>query len=320
MALLRNILLFHQGALGDFVLTWPIALGLARIHPQSRLFYVTHAGKGKLAERVLGVESIDAEAGWHPLFGDGRTLGERQSRMLAASHSIVGFLSSKQTAWVENIRRHAPQAEVLVVDPTPPDSYAGHATEFQLEQLHPWQAAHSAAQQILRSILARGATASRPAETSGIVIHPGSGSPSKNWPIERYMELVDRLRKEAKPVRVIIGEVERERWSADVIAKLEPVKQPATYLDLMSELLTARAFVGNDSGPAHLAAMLGVPTLSLYGPTNPTTWKPVGPSVKTLRGEPLDSLKVETVEAAVNELLQMDTNVRPARQPDAGED
>ena len=61
MALRRNILLFHQGALGDFVLTWPIALALARIHPQSRVFYVTHAQKGKLAEKVLGVESVRSD-------------------------------------------------------------------------------------------------------------------------------------------------------------------------------------------------------------------------------------------------------------------
>ena len=40
----RNILLFHAGALGDFVVTWPLALALARLHPQSRVFYVTQKG------------------------------------------------------------------------------------------------------------------------------------------------------------------------------------------------------------------------------------------------------------------------------------
>jgi heptosyltransferase-3 len=320
MALLRNILLFHQGALGDFILTWPIAIALARIHPQSRLFYVTHAAKGKLAERLLGVESIDAETGWHSLFGDGEELGERQARMLAGSHSIIGFLSATQKSWVGNVRRHAPQAEVLTIDPTPPDGFAGHAVEFQLEQLRPWLAAHAAAEQILRSIQARGVSAARPAETAGIVIHPGSGSPRKNWRIENYVELIGRLRKGGHDVRVLIGEVERERWSPDVIAKLGPLKQPATCLDLMAELLPACAFIGNDSGPGHLAAILGVPTLALFGPKNPSTWRPLGPSVITLRGEPLETLKVEAVEEAVKSLLQMEPNIRPARQPDAGED
>ena len=67
LALRRNILLFHLGALGDFVVTWPLALALARIYPQSRLFFVTHGQKGALAEKVLRVESADIEAGWHHL-------------------------------------------------------------------------------------------------------------------------------------------------------------------------------------------------------------------------------------------------------------
>src|SRR5678815_4925234 len=87
MAVLRrNILLFHQGALGDFVLTWPVAMALARIHPQSRIFYVTQARKGKLAERAIGVESADADAGWHALFGDASTpLPDAPGRLLAGA-------------------------------------------------------------------------------------------------------------------------------------------------------------------------------------------------------------------------------------------
>src|SRR3982074_1768604 len=61
----RNVLIFHLGALGDFLLTWPVALALGRLHPQSRIFYVTHAGKGRLAEQVLRIEAADIESGWH---------------------------------------------------------------------------------------------------------------------------------------------------------------------------------------------------------------------------------------------------------------
>src|SRR5438067_1389585 len=51
----RNVLIFHSGAMGDFILTWPLALALGRLFPQSRIFYVTHRQKGLLAERVLRV-------------------------------------------------------------------------------------------------------------------------------------------------------------------------------------------------------------------------------------------------------------------------
>ncbi len=47
------------------------------------------------------------------------------------------------------------------------------------------------------------------------------------------------------------------------------VRRPATLLDLLAEVAAAGQFVGNDSGPAHLAGILGVPTLSLFGPTDP---------------------------------------------------
>src|SRR5436190_11578963 len=75
MSLRRNILIFHQAALGDFVITWPIAVAMGRMYPQSRVIYVTAASKGKLAEKVLGVESADVDAGqWHRLHAEGAEL------------------------------------------------------------------------------------------------------------------------------------------------------------------------------------------------------------------------------------------------------
>lgn len=303
MSLRRNILLFHQGALGDFILTWPVALALARIYPQNRIFYVTHSEKGKLAERALRVESADAEAGWHGLFGDGGTpLPDAPGRLLAGAHSVISFVSSADSPFVANVRRLAPEANVLAINPTPPADFTGHSTEFQLEQLKPWPAAHAAAEQILRSMQSRGLPLSRPAQPAGVVVHPGSGSQAKNWPAERYLELVKRLRGAGETVRVVIGEVERERWPADLIAKFAAagqVAQPKTYVELMSELTPARAFVGNDSGPGHLAGILGVPSLILFGPTtDPVRWKPLGPAVQALRGEPIDAIEVDQVRTA----------------------
>src|SRR5438552_11741739 len=83
MSLRRNILIFHQGALGDFIVTWPLALGLARVMAQSRIFYVTSGQKGALAERALRVESVDVEGGWHQLFSQEPRLPEPAARMLA---------------------------------------------------------------------------------------------------------------------------------------------------------------------------------------------------------------------------------------------
>lgn len=299
--------------MGDFVLTWPIALALARIHPQSRLYYVTNAQKGALAGRALGVEWADAEAGWHALFGNGGDdgavpLAELPARLLAGAHSVVSFLSPAGGPWVANVKRLAPEANILAIDPRPPDDYSGHVTEHQRGQLRPWPAAHAAAEQILRSIRARGVGVARPASAGAgpVVVHPGSGSPVKTWPLDRYVELVGQVRAAGRDVRVLIGEVEQARWPGAAIARLEAgaaVVRPETLLDLMGELLPAAAFVGNDSGPGHLAAVLGVPTVSLFGPTDPRRWAPLGPRVTVLRGEPLESLTVDRVAEALRTSL-----------------
>src|SRR6478752_3633268 len=78
----RNVLIFHQAALGDFVVSWPLALALGRMYPQSRLAYVTAGEKGKLATRAIRTEAIDVEAGWHHLFGDAAGLPESNRKVL----------------------------------------------------------------------------------------------------------------------------------------------------------------------------------------------------------------------------------------------
>ena len=56
----RNVLIFHQGALGDFVLTWPLAMALSRLFPQSRVMYVAASQKGALAVVTLDAEELSA--------------------------------------------------------------------------------------------------------------------------------------------------------------------------------------------------------------------------------------------------------------------
>src|ERR1700722_10667236 len=92
----RRVLIFHSAALGDFVLTWPLALALGRLYPQSRIIYVTQSHKGALAERCLRIETTDIEAGWHHLHGDGSDLPEAARRRLEGSHSIFSFVAGDQ--------------------------------------------------------------------------------------------------------------------------------------------------------------------------------------------------------------------------------
>jgi len=104
---------------------------------------------------------------------------------------------------------------------------------------------------------------------------------------------------------VLLGEVEMERFAADEMKALEAaatVRRPGTYLELFNELRTASLFVGNDSGPSHLAGIMGLPTIALFGPTEPAVWKPLGPRVRTLQNSAMEKIPVNDVLAAAKEL------------------
>jgi ADP-heptose:LPS heptosyltransferase len=281
----RNVLILHTGALGDFVLSWPLVLALGRIHPQSRIIVVTHASKGALAEAALRVESADIEQGWHVLFADGAQLAERPAKLLEGAHAVYTFVGRDDV-----LRKVAPHAQVTSLQPTPRTGYASHSSQHLLDQLAAVPAVRSAVEQIFKSVNTRGISTGR-SHDGDVVVHPGSGSRDKCWPVERFVKLIERFRRGRKDVRVIVGEVETERFSPDETRSLEAVattlRRPASYLELFNELRTASLFIGNDSGPGHLAGIMGLPSVILFGPgSDPAVWRPNGPRVRTLRGEP----------------------------------
>lgn len=105
------------------------------------------------------------------------------------------------------------------------------------------------------------------------VIHPFSGSPRKNWPLEKFRALARGLER-TMPVR----------WCA---GHEDPPLEGAVHIDDLYELACwlARAslYIGNDSGITHLAAAVGTPVLALFGPTNPAVWGPRNPHVRIAR-------------------------------------
>ncbi len=99
------------------------------------------------------------------------------------------------------------------------------------------------------------------------VIHPFSGSPRKNWPLERFRKLAARL-----PMPV--------RWCAGPEESLEGAVRFENLYDLARWLASARLYIGNDSGITHLAAAVAVPVLAIFGLTDPAVWGPRGENVR----------------------------------------
>jgi heptosyltransferase-2 len=100
-----------------------------------------------------------------------------------------------------------------------------------------------------------------------VVIHTGAGHPVRVWPIERFNEIARRLR--------VAG------W--EVVMLDDSLRDLGQLLDILA---TADRFIGNDSGPGHLAALLGVPTFTIFGPQLPELFAPQHPQAAWIEGAP----------------------------------
>ncbi|HUB27029.1 MAG TPA: glycosyltransferase family 9 protein [Tepidisphaeraceae bacterium] len=307
VTLRRNILIFHAGGLGDFVLSWPLGIALGRLYPASRVIYVTQPSKGALAAAAIGLDWQNIESGWPALYGDnGVVLDEKCGRTLAGAHSIFTFMAAAGDSWCANVNRLSPEAPIVALRLKPPSGFTGHVSGHLLGQLAGVPVVRAAVEQILTSVGKNGLRGSRPAgNASPAIVHPGSGGREKCWPVAKFVALVERLGKGGQQVKIVLGEVELERLSREEIRQLEsaaPLVQPADYLGLMNELSNAANFIGNDSGPGHLAGLLGVPSLILFGPSDPAVWKPLGPRVQVIRSSHLEELPVDEVYSAAARL------------------
>lgn len=99
-----------------------------------------------------------------------------------------------------------------------------------------------------------------------VVIHVGAGRPVRAWPRERFAEIAERLRHAG--------------WNVTVLSGHE-----TNLDDLVSTLAAADRFIGNDSGPGHLAALLGVPTFTIFGQL-PEVFAPQHPQAVWMEGAP----------------------------------
>lgn len=111
------------------------------------------------------------------------------------------------------------------------------------------------------------------AEDREILLFPGAGHPAKQWLLVQFFELARWLQGQGRSVRFVLGPAERDRGME--IAEFS-VSCPDSLEVLRGLLLNARLVVGNDSGPMHLAGMLGVPGLALFGPASEEQWGPLG--------------------------------------------
>jgi len=275
----RDTWVFHRGALGDSVLLWPMLRALRRKGRHVTL--VTDGSKGRLAAAELGIESLDTEQPRFNALWRADLPPEPVPEVAEVIAFAAGGTGAANAVWERNLRLMFPGAAIDLQPGRPDSTFARDLTE-------------------------RGGAADlRGNPTGEVILHVGAGSPLKRWPLARFAELATRLA--GSP---IAGEVEAERFSTHEARLLREIGgQFLPTLDaLAAKLRAARLVIACDSGPGHLAAQLGIPTLSLFGPGDPRTWAPVGPRTRAVAPpapSPMDWLEVDLALAEARALLAL---------------
>ncbi len=307
-------LVVHGGALGDVVLS----IGLLRqLAADGDVWLVAPWSLAQCVARLVpGVAAVDGDQPrWARLYAPSlATVDDDLAAALGAARAVISFVARSDDPWSAHLARLAPRAARACVSPRPPDGWDGHVTA--------WQARALADQGI--AVLPWAASAPPPAPraldaSAPIVLHPGSGALAKCWPPERFAALAEALQADGRTVVVVLGDAERERWREGELRRWRAafdVRFPPSPSALAERLGTAAGFVGNDSGPTHLAAALGVPTVALFGPTPPARWRPVGAAVTVVapsEPQPMAWLDVASAVAAVRGALAAAARTDAAR-------
>lgn len=111
-----------------------------------------------------------------------------------------------------------------------------------------------------------------------VAIHPGARKPIRRWKPERYAQIASRLHEKYGTSVILLGGYREQHLLDEIESKMgfaTTLKScNLSLLEMAAIFSECRLFIGNDSGPGHIAAAVGCPTLSLFGPNYPSICRP----------------------------------------------
>jgi len=291
-----RILAIRPRALGDVVLVTPALRALQRGFPEAAIEVLVEARYRAVIESAPGIGLIwTLERSWLAtarliarlraqqfdlavdFFGNPRTalITRLASARRTAGYRLRGRSSAydvvvpRTLSW-PNGRDGRPRREYAAETHVRLARAAGGRGDGAAPRLIALGGSRSAA---ARLIEASGIRA--PARAVGLVA--SATWPSKAWPAYNAGRLAHRLSQSGREVLLLAGP--GEEGASEVVKRHAPAVRelpPCGVGELMGVIESLGAVVGTDSGPKHLAAALGVPTFTWYGPTHPDTWSPLG--------------------------------------------
>ena len=116
-----------------------------------------------------------------------------------------------------------------------------------------------------------------------VALHCGAARPVRRWPAAYWGELVEQLRGRYDFRLLVIAD--RDGYGQELAPLADALVRDVSLAGLVGLLRSAALFLGNDSGPGHIAAALGVPTVSIFGPQHPELFAPNGEHSRVLAGD-----------------------------------
>ena len=296
-----RFLVLRGGAIGDFIATLPVLQALRAQWPAAtiEIWGYPHiadlAVAAGLAQAVVSLDRAEMARFFvpEPSFTDAQVAAVRSFDL------IFNYLHDP----VGQVRSNLLLAGAKQVLSGSPIIKRGPAVPFLLEPLQAlaiYETDGTPALDFPAALRARGRARMQALGLRGrpMVVHPGSGSPTKTWPAERFVEIMRRLQEAGRETVAVLGEADAAE--AVVLARElpeVPVLAGLTLTELAATLAECGAFLGNDSGIAHLAAAVGLPTTALFGPSDADVWAPRGRGGVTVLRAPEKELERLTVAA-----------------------
>lgn len=305
-----RFLILRGGAIGDFVMTLPVFEALRRRWPSGRIELIGYphiASLALAAGLVDRIRSLD-EAQVAMLFVPERPLRGPLADYIRGFDVILSYLYDPDDSVRTSLERAGARL-VLTGSPRMSDQPAARQLMKPLETLALYPEEEPVPRLVLPEILrVRGRQLACQAGSAPVLIHPGSGSPNKNWPFGCFLEIADRLQGAGFNPLFSFGEADDREAALYATKKAPfPVLPPVDLPGLAAVCSAVRLYVGNDSGVTHIAAATGTPTVVIFGPSDPQVWASRASTVRIVQTpvrttEALAHLSVETVWEAIQSL------------------
>lgn len=302
----KHVLIIRLGSLGDLTHCLPVSYNLKKHCPQTHITWLVRERYKELLEMSSSIDEIIEIKDINPkrtlsriseIFRIIKVIRSRKFDIILDLHCalITNFISivSNSPLKFGIDKRNELRLRILKCCPLPKGKEI-HRINAYLSILNPLGISNQEIKYSLKippknsaktlSLLKEYGYSSKDAV---IALHPGTACEIKQWEIERFAELSSILTTRYDSKLIIIYGPRERRFEQDRIIKLfSPKARFALYpsiKELAGLLERCNLLIGNDSGPIHLAAALGIPTISIFGPSNHLVSGPLGNKHKVIR-------------------------------------